>query len=231
VANAFYLVNAVVGTVTSLVTAYIALDNWRRERRYQRTLPNNVRERVGSSSDPGLLIDVEPTGEQALRAEAERRRRQRRRQGWLWGLVGVAAAVAVGSFLGWRASYASEGRTAEISATQPWTDIRVDCRAGHVLDITATGTVYHNRTMSEGVGPDGDPDSSLHKFNVAGLHDANHAGLIGSIEGYRPYFFVGKEKAYVCPADGGLFLGINDTGLDNNRGKFVATIKERTIAS
>ena len=53
----------------------------------------------------------------------------------------------------------------------------------------------------------------------------NHAALIGSIDGQPPYFPVGKENTYTCPARGRLFLGINDEGVDNNSGKFSATIK------
>jgi hypothetical protein len=209
VADAILLVCSVLGAVTGLVGAFIAWDTWRHEKRYRQTL-----ELVGNSSDHALLADVE-----------------RRRKLWWGGLAGFAAAVAVGSFLGWRVNNPSPREwTVEIIATQDWTDTRVDCKAGYVLEITADGTIYHSRTRSEGVGPDGSPNRDFRKFNIDELRNANHAGLIGRIDRRRPYFIVGKKKTYECPAKGGLFLGINDRGLDNNRGKFVARIKERTIA-
>jgi hypothetical protein len=209
VTQAILLVCSVLGAVTGLVTAFIAWDTWRRERRYRQTP-----EWVGGSSYPAP--DDEPPPNPKL---------------W-WGLAGIAAAVAVGSFLGWRANYPGPSEwNVEILSTQGWTDTRVDCKAGYVLEITADGTIYHNKTMSEGVSPDGDPNRDLRKFNVDELRNANHAALIGRIDGRQPFFLVGEKKTYECPAKGGLFLGINDTGLNNNRGKFVATIKERTIAS
>jgi hypothetical protein len=218
VADAILLACAVLGTVTSLVTGFIAWDNWRREKRYRRP-----EERGGSSSDPASL------------AEFERRRKilladvRRRRKMW-WGLTGFTAAIAVGAFLGWRANHPGPSEwSVEILATQAWTDTRVDCKAGDVLEIAATGTAYH-RLGGRGFSPDGNPDPKARGANVKGLRDVNHAALIGSIDGEPPYFPVGKKKTYICDAVGRLFLGINDNGVDNNRGKFVARIKERTIA-
>jgi hypothetical protein len=146
------------------------------------------------------------------------------------GLTGITAAVAVGGFLGWRMNHPgpSEWRI-QILATQDWTDTRVDCRSGDVLEIAATGTIYH-KPGGRGFSPDGNPDPKARGANVKGLRDVNHAALIGSIDGQPPYFPVGKKKTYICDAVGRLFLGINDKGVDNNRGKFVARINERTIA-
>jgi hypothetical protein len=53
-----------------------------------------------------------------------------------WGLTGIAAAVAIGSFLGWRVNNPGTSEwTVQIHATQDWTDTRVDCRSGDVLEI------------------------------------------------------------------------------------------------
>ena len=143
-----------------------------------------------------------------------------------WGLTGIAAAVAIGGFLGWRVN---QPVRVEIPATQDWTDTRVDCKAGDVLEIAATGTIYH-KLGGRGFSPDGNPDPKARGANVKGLRDVNHAALIGSIDGQPPYFSVGQKKTYICDAVGRLFLGINDKGVDNNRGKFVARINERAIA-
>jgi hypothetical protein len=143
-----------------------------------------------------------------------------------WVLSGITAAVAVGAFLGWREN---QPRSVEIPATRAWTDTRVDCTAGSVFEIAATGTITH-RHDGNAVGPDGNPDSKARRFNVKGLRDVNHAALIGSIDGQPPYFPVGKQTTYTCHAVGRLLLGINDIGVDNNGGKFVARINERTIA-
>jgi hypothetical protein len=143
-----------------------------------------------------------------------------------WGLTGITAAVAVGAFLGWRVNLPSR---VEIPATKAWTDTRVDCAAGSVFEIEATGTITHG-SDGRAVGPDGNPDRKKRGPNVKGLRDVNHAALIGSIDGQPPYFPVGKKTTYTCHAVGRLFLGINDIDVGNNGGKFVATINERTIA-
>jgi hypothetical protein len=150
---------------------------------------------------------------------------QRHRKMW-WGLTGITAAIAVGAFLGWRVNQPSR---VEIPATKAWTDTRVDCTAGSVFEIAATGTITHG-SDGNAVGPDGNPDRKKRRANVKGLRDVNHAALIGSIDGQPPYFPVGKRTSYTCHAVGRLFLGINDIDVDNNGGKFVARINERTIA-
>jgi len=191
--------------VTGLVTGFIAWDAWRQEKRHRQAL-----ERVGR--DPALLDDV-----------------KRRSKMW-WGLTGIAAAVAIGGFLGWRVNQPGTSEwTVNILATQDWTDTRVDCGSGDVLEITATGTASH-RLGGRGFSPDGNPDPKARGANVKGLRDVNHAALIGSIDGQPPYFLVGKKKTYICDAVGRLFLGINDKVVDNNSGEFAARIKERTIA-
>lgn len=215
-ADNILLACSVLGTVTSLVTAFIAWDKWQQEKRYRQPL-----ERVGNSSNPALLADVERR-RKILLANAQRRRKM-----W-WGLTGITAVVAVGAFLGWRVN---QPGPVEIPATKAWTDTRVDCKAGDVLEITATGAIYHNKFGGTSVGPDGDPKPSRRKANVAGLSHANHGGLIGSIDRRQRYFVVGNWTAYTCGGGGGLFLGINDRDVANNSGQFRVTIKRRTVAA
>jgi CHAT domain len=165
----------------------------------------------------------------ARRREYERSRQARkqlRRRRWRrWRLVGLAAAVAIGAFLGWRLdSVGSWEQSVEVPATQHWTDTGVDCEAGDVLEIAAAGTAYH-RVGGRGFGPEGNPDPQARGANVKGLRDVNHAALIGSIAGQQPYFQVGSQNTYTCAAGGRLYLGVNDNGVDNNSGKFSATIK------
>jgi tetratricopeptide (TPR) repeat protein len=182
--------------------------------------------RFADSSDPAVLADVERARELAGQA----RKRTDRRRLLLWALiVGTAALLAVGGILLVRAirpgGEASQTKwTVDVPGTDEWTATPADCTVGKVLDISATGTVFHSPTMS--TGPDGDPNPDLQQFSV--IPNANHAGLIGSINRASPYFFVGGRRLLRCPTDGTLFLGVNDTGVANNHGKFLATITERT---
>ena len=119
-------------------------------------------------------------------------------------------------------------RTLAIPSTQLWTDTDVDCETGDVLDISAAGTVLHNKeSLESAVDPNGLTDPFFHQYNVPGLPDANTVGLIGSIDREQP-FFVGTGTTYECPGAGRLFLGINDVGVANNSGEFVATITQHT---
>jgi hypothetical protein len=209
VTDAIFLVSAVLGAVTGCVTAYFA---WLEKRhRDEEQRDTQILKWPGYSSNGARLLAVKRSHKIKM----------------LWSLTAIAAAVSVGAFFGWRAN--QPGRV-EISATKAWTDTRVDCTAGDVLDITATGTIYH-KLRGQGVSPDGNPDPKARGANVKGLPDANHAGLIGRIDRRQPYFIVGKRTAYTCGDGGRLFLGINDRGLDNNSGKFVAEIKKRTTAA
>ncbi|MGB8380788.1 MAG: hypothetical protein WCG47_05975, partial [Dermatophilaceae bacterium] len=166
---------------------------------------------------------------------------------WLMvGIVGIAALALVVFGVFWlrRPSARTDGTppatvaptvaptpivtTIDVPGTQAFVDSRVACKQGNVLDITATGTVQHNvSTPSSSVGPEGSPDAALRQFNVAGLPNANHAALFASLDRKQPFVVVGQSLRFTCPGAGELFLGINDAGVDNNGGKFTATITQR----
>jgi hypothetical protein len=109
-----------------------------------------------------------------------------------------------------------------VPGTQAWTDAGVACEPGKSVQLVATGTVYHDAT--HGVGPDGDPNPELRRFNLRGLPDANHSGLIASLDKKAPLTVVGSSATYDCAAAGELYLGPNDGGLDNNHGEWNVTV-------
>ena len=117
----------------------------------------------------------------------------------------------------------------QIPANQPWTDTQVACQEGDMLDVTAIGSIFHNTSdPKSAVGPDGSTDRALRKYNVPGLPDANHGSLIGRVGDTGDPFFVGSRGSYLCERAGTLFLRINDTGVANNSGAFVATVELST---
>ncbi len=67
-------------------------------------------------------------------------------------------------------------------------------------------------------------DPTARQYNVDGLEEANHAGLIGRIGEAGAPFLVGSEPSSTADTEGRLFLGINDTGVGNSAGEFTATI-------
>jgi hypothetical protein len=111
-----------------------------------------------------------------------------------------------------------------VPSTVFWTDTGVDVSAGDVVQVEATGTVSaavgDPRTT---VGPDGSPNPEFAGAN----RDENgvkvgggHAALIGMIGEDGPPFLIGASNTLEIEADGRLFLGVNDGGLDNNDGQF-----------
>jgi hypothetical protein len=112
-----------------------------------------------------------------------------------------------------------------LPATQVWTPMGVTCATGDVLSIAMAGSASHDQTTSGIVGPTGLLDPHFHQFNVEGFADANTMTVIGSLgEDPATFFVVGAGATYVCPHDGELYLGVNDRGVQNNSGGFLASI-------
>jgi hypothetical protein len=115
-------------------------------------------------------------------------------------------------------------KVVNVDGTIPFTDTGVDVEKGDDVLVTATGTVFPaipDRQMA--AGPDGvanRPD--LKQFNVVG--NVDHSGLIGRIGTTGSVFAVGHRYRVTAVDGGRLFLGINDTGLENNDGAFQATV-------
>jgi hypothetical protein len=115
-------------------------------------------------------------------------------------------------------------RTITVPGAQAWTETGLTCEPGLILEITATGTTLHDVKHPElAVGPDGSTNPAYHQFNVDGLPDANHMTLIARLDQAQP-FVVGSFHTYSCPERGRLLLGVNDKGVANNSGAFIATI-------
>jgi len=191
---------------------------------------------TGTEPDPAPRVvehsvDATATPDRDRAAEERDRRARKRRRALTAAAIGAAViGIAIAALLVLLPSDGSrdadhEPRTVDVAGDKKWTDTHVECKVGDVLDISATGTILHEQSATGVVGPDGLTDPIYHKFNVAGLPNANTAGLIGSIDGQQPFFFVGSETSHECRRAGTLLLGINDIGLFNNSGAFTATIK------
>jgi CHAT domain-containing protein len=109
-----------------------------------------------------------------------------------------------------------------VAGNQSWTDAGVACEPGKSVQLAATGTVYHDPT--NGVGPEGATNPDLRQFNLPGLSDANHSGLVASLDKKAPFTVVGSSATYDCAAAGELYLGPNDGGVDNNHGEWTVTV-------
>lgn len=151
-----------------------------------------------------------------------------------WIVVLVIAALSVGvaywalQVLGPGDDGGGDGggsaSTAELALAMDtaWTDVGLYCEQGDEFVITVSGTAYHDGTAESEVGPDGLTNGEGPQYRV--LAEANTASVIGKLDTIPEMFPVGSGTTYVCPAQGGLQLGINDTGLVGNSGEFHVSV-------
>jgi predicted nuclease of predicted toxin-antitoxin system len=106
-----------------------------------------------------------------------------------------------------------------VDGAQTWTDTGVDVAAGDRVAVMADGQVFHNQTSS--IGPEGFPNRPE---LITPYPELNHAALIGRVGYEGAVFYVGRTATVTAEVDGRLFLGINDGGLENNRGYWDASV-------
>lgn len=138
-------------------------------------------------------------------------------------LLAVLAVVLVPRGEGGGGSGGEEGTatTADVlvDGAQFWTDTGLDVAAGDRVAVVADGEVFHRETAS--VGPEGFPNEPE---LLTPFPELNHAALIGRVGDEGPAFYVGRARTITAEGAGRLFLGINDGGLENNRGHFTTTV-------
>ncbi len=105
-----------------------------------------------------------------------------------------------------------------VDATQPYTDTGIELAVGDRVVIVAEGEAESGGGPS---GPEGDPNPNFRGANVV---DGGHNGLIAKIGVRGDPFFVGPRLVFDAEEAGTLFLGMNDTGVDNNAGAYEAEI-------
>jgi hypothetical protein len=115
-------------------------------------------------------------------------------------------------------------RTVTIPANQTWSNSGIDVRRGDLIHFRASGNV----TLSQNPGDYGTP---------AGANDGRMAGnsplrgvtggmLIGRVGNGQP-FVIGAQSDVTMPANGRLYLGVNDDDVRDNTGSFVVEMFPR----
>jgi hypothetical protein len=142
----------------------------------------------------------------------------------------VVAVVVIGGVLALLLTGGGGGpttigpKTINVAGIKAWTATRVTLKEADDVDITATGTVFPAAPGRQvAASPDGVPNRpGLRQFNV--VAGADHSGLIGRVGDSGAPFIVGHAEHFKADAAGPLFLGINDTGVQDNDGAFVAKV-------
>ncbi len=120
-------------------------------------------------------------------------------------------------------------RTVTVSARTAWTATGVTVRRGETVDFEATGTIGFTPRNDQAT-PAGSTNRSLFDTK-APLPSASQGALIGRVGSTRfggrtggQVFLIGDRTSVAMPADGELFLGVNDSGLNDNSGSFQVKI-------
>jgi hypothetical protein len=116
----------------------------------------------------------------------------------------------------------SQGFT--VSARQPWTATGITVRRGEWMTVTATGEIKTSRDDNDRATPNG--TGRTHPSNP--LPGVSGGTLIGRIGNSRP-FIIGSQNRFQAPAAGQLFLGINDSVVEDNDGEFRVEIQRVTV--
>ena len=115
-------------------------------------------------------------------------------------------------------------RTVIVPATSRGTDTGIDLRVGDQVAIMASGNITAGRRAGV-VSADGGRTSGL--GSVLGTRPVPQAG-VGALVGYirtpdgqvtQP-FLIGSQNTFTAPADGRLFLAVNDDDYSDNSGQF-----------
>ena len=121
--------------------------------------------------------------------------------------------------------------TIDVPGNSRATDTGIDVRAGDQITFSASGTVVAGQRAGS-VSPEGGRTSGL--GSIIGTRPVPNAG-VGALIGYirmldgqtsQP-FFVGSSLTFTAPADGRLYLAINDDNYNDNSGSFVVRISTR----
>lgn len=91
---------------------------------------------------------------------------------------------------------------------EQWTDTGVDLSINDTVLIEADGAVTPTENREPVFGPDGVSDRpSARVFNLDGLEEETHNGLIGRLGEVWAPFQVGSQLQYIADTEGRLFLG------------------------
>src|SRR5215510_4897691 len=117
----------------------------------------------------------------------------------------------------------------DVPGTSRGMDTNIDVRAGDQISFTTTGTVIAGRRLGQ-VGPEGGKVSGFGAIvGTRPLPNSGPGALIGYIRQPNGQtsqaFLVGAQLTFSVPADGRLYLAINDDDYSDNGGGFKVKIK------
>jgi hypothetical protein len=117
-----------------------------------------------------------------------------------------------------------EGPGIAVVGNQNWTPTGLTVRQGERITFTATGEVRLSTDAADVAKPDG--ASSQRKSQTAPLPGVFAGALIARVGNGSP-FPIGAQQTVTMPANGQLFLGINDDHTSDNQGGFRVNVQRQ----
>jgi hypothetical protein len=111
----------------------------------------------------------------------------------------------------------TSGATVRVPGNQQWVPTGFNVRRGETIRINASGEVMWSPEQADRATPAG--AASRRKAGLPPVGDAPGGALVGRVGNGQP-FLIGNRGSVRMPANGELFLGINDDVLTDNRGNF-----------
>ena len=112
-----------------------------------------------------------------------------------------------------------------VPARQRWTATGLTVRRGETLTFNASGEIR----FGAGADARATAGGSGERSNENPVPTATTGTLIGRVGNGQP-FAIGAQASVPMPAAGQLFLGVNDTHLDDNDGSFIVRIQRGAAA-
>jgi hypothetical protein len=118
-----------------------------------------------------------------------------------------------------------EGQGVAVPANQAWTPTGITVRKGDILTFTATGEARLSNDPSDIATATG--AKSNRRSQTAPIPDVYAGALISRVGNSAP-FPIGEKQTVTMPANGQLFLGINDDHVADNQGGYRVVIQRNT---
>jgi hypothetical protein len=117
------------------------------------------------------------------------------------------------------------GGQIRVPANQRWVDTGLTVRRGDRIAFNASGRVQLSANANDTAGPAGAENGRRPTGPMPALLAGALIGRIGPVS----MFAIGNQTTQLpMPADGRLFLGVNDDELSDNRGEFVVDVRPAT---
>jgi hypothetical protein len=115
-----------------------------------------------------------------------------------------------------------------VPANQRWVDTGLTIRRGETVSFNASGRVQLSTNAKDTAGPAGAESGRRPTGPMAAVLAGALIGRIGPVS----MFAIGNQTTPLpMPADGRLFLGVNDDVVNDNTGEFVVDVRPTNPAN